>query len=107
MSWVIRWLGAEIYFIHVGHGMLFVLAVWIAVTQLPWWGVAIGAPLILFSVIGWLAEATIVLPYANHMIRDGATGAGGWTMGTSTTTPRGREVARRNGPSTQDNEIER
>jgi xanthosine utilization system XapX-like protein len=69
MRWVNYWLGGEIYFVHIGHGLLFGLVIVILALHLPWWGMLAGSPLILFSVVGWIAEATIVLPAANRLLK--------------------------------------
>lgn len=90
MRWVNYWLGAEIYFVHVGHGLLFGLVLVILALHLPWWAMLAGLPIILFSVVGWIAEATIVLPAANRLLA-GEPLAFSRTRGddTATTRPRG------------------
>jgi hypothetical protein len=77
MTWLNRWLSAEIYIVRIGHGLLFVLVVVIVALRLPWWALLAGSPLVLFSLVGWLAEATIVLSVANRLLdgRDGVLGA--------------------------------
>lgn len=90
MKWLNYWLGGEIYFVHLGHGLLFWIVVVILAYHLPWWAMLIGAPLILFSVVGWIAEATIVLPAANRLLAgEPLTFDGRRGDDTATTRPRG------------------
>lgn len=90
--------GAEIYFVHIGHGLLFWAVLAIVAFHVPWWAMLIGLPVAIGSVLGWLAEAQIVLPVANRLLRGGD--ADGMTA-TATIGPRGDGAARRDGPSTR------
>ena len=65
-----RLLGIEIYVVHVGHFLLFIGALILAL-NVPWWAVLVAAPLVGFGVIGWLYEASIVLPAARQLLRRG------------------------------------
>jgi hypothetical protein len=64
-----RLLGIEIYIIHVGHFLLFLSALAILALNVPWWAVLVAAPLVALGVIGWLYEASIVLPVARDLLR--------------------------------------
>jgi len=64
-----RYLSAEIFFVHIGHGALFVGALVIVGVALPWWALFIAAPLVLFSLFGWAYEAPFVLPAATRLWR--------------------------------------
>lgn len=59
-----RWLGTEITFVHVGHGLLFVGAAILLWRSVPWWFSVSLAPVFLFSLWFWLREASFVLPLA-------------------------------------------
>ena len=59
-----RFLGVEIYIIHVGHFLLFLGALVILALNVPWWAALVAAPLVGLGVLGWLYEASIVLPAA-------------------------------------------
>ena len=65
-----RILGIEIYFVHIGHFALFLGALVILAVNVPWWAVVLAAPLVAFGVIGWLYEASIVLPVARRLLRE-------------------------------------
>jgi len=64
-----RYLSAEIYFVHVGHGLLFWGVIALLVVELPWWASLLLLPLAAFSVAGWVYEARIVLPVATRLWR--------------------------------------
>jgi hypothetical protein len=75
LNWL---LGIEIYVMHVGHFLLFIAALVILSMNVPWWAALVGAPLAGFSVLGWLYEASIVLPVARQLFdRDAYTRGGG------------------------------
>jgi hypothetical protein len=94
-KWVNQWMGAEIYFVHIGHGVLFWIVIAIVALNVPWWGTLIGLPIVVFSILGWAAEAKIVLPVANRLLKgESALIAEGMTD-TATTRPRGEDAARR------------
>jgi hypothetical protein len=61
-------LGVEIYVVHVGHFLLFISALIILAVNVPWWTVLAAAPLVGLGVLGWLYEASIVLPAARQLL---------------------------------------
>ena len=61
-------LGIEIYIIHVGHFLLFIGALVILALNVPWWAVLVGLPLVVLGGLGWLYEASIVLPAARQLL---------------------------------------
>jgi hypothetical protein len=63
-----RLLGIEIYIVHVGHFLLFLGALVILALNVPWWAVLVAAPLVGLGVLGWLYEASIVLPAARQLL---------------------------------------
>jgi len=63
-----RLLGIEIYVVHVGHFLLFLGALVILALNVPWWAVLVAAPLVGLGVLGWLYEASIVLPAARLLL---------------------------------------
>jgi hypothetical protein len=65
-----RYLSLEIFFVHCGHGALFVAVLVIVALELPWWALLVGMPLVVFSLGGWMYEARIILPIANRLWRD-------------------------------------
>ncbi len=77
-----RWLGAEIYLIHFGHGLLYLGVLAIVAVNVPWWALLAGSPLILLSAAFWLYEARFVLPPASRMLR-GQSGVTGEEMMTT------------------------
>jgi hypothetical protein len=85
-KWINQWMGAEIYFVHIGHGVLFWVVLGVIAFNVPWWAMLLGLPVAAGSVLGWLAEARIVLPVANRLLRGG--GPEGMTD-TATTRPSG------------------
>jgi len=99
-----RWLGAEIYLIHFGHGLLYLGVLAIVAANVPWWALLAGSPLILLSAAFWLYEAQFVLPPASRMLRGQSSATGEEMMTTATTAPRSDEVARRDDETTEDNE---
>jgi len=96
-----QWLGAEIVFVHVGHGLLGVGVVAILGLNLPWWFLVAIVPVIAFSVWGWFQEASLVMPLARRYL-SGDPFSKERTIGTATTGPRGLRAARRERPSTDD-----
>ncbi|HEY5640875.1 MAG TPA: hypothetical protein VIW01_12590 [Dehalococcoidia bacterium] len=98
-----RWLGAEIYLIHFGHGLLYVAVLTIVAAHVPWWALLAGSPLILLSAAFWLYEASFVLPTASRMLRRQSAVAEEEMMTTATTTPRGGEAARRDDGTSENN----
>jgi hypothetical protein len=64
-----RYLGAEIVFVHVGHGLLFWVVLAILVLSLPWWASLLLAPLAVFSVAGWAYEGVIIWPVITRLWR--------------------------------------
>ena len=64
-----QFLGIEIYLIHVGHFLLFLGALLVLAINVPWWAVLVAAPLVGLGVLGWVYEASIVLPVARNLIR--------------------------------------
>lgn len=102
-----RWLGAEIYLIHFGHGVLYLVVLAIVALHVPWWALLAGAPLILLSAAFWLYEASFVLPPASRLLR-GQSGAPEETMMTTATTEtRGDEAVRRDDEPSENNEAMR
>jgi hypothetical protein len=71
-----RYLSAEIVFVHVGHGVLFWVALAILAVSLPWWASIILAPLALASVAGWAYEGVIVWPVVIRLWRGESAGSG-------------------------------
>lgn len=63
-----RILGVEIYVVHVGHFLLFLGALLILAINVPWWAILVATPLVGLGVIGWLYEASIVLPVARQLL---------------------------------------
>jgi hypothetical protein len=63
-----QWLGAEIVFVHVGHGLLGAGVVVILALHLPWWFMAALVPLVMFSLWGWFQEASLVMPVARRYL---------------------------------------
>ena len=70
-----RLLGIEIYIMHVGHFLLFIGALAILALNVPWWAVLVAAPLVGLGVLGWLYEASIVLPAARRLLSPSTEGA--------------------------------
>ncbi len=99
-----RWMGAEIYFVHIAHGLLFWAVVVIVALNVPWWAMLLGSPVIILSVWGWYAEATIVLPAANQLLSGESALTGKRMMTTATTAPRGEGTARQDEETSEDNE---
>lgn len=64
-----RCLGCEVALVHVGHGALYVGAIVLVALELPWWALLVGAPLILFSVLGWAYEGYLIWPLASRLLR--------------------------------------
>jgi hypothetical protein len=65
---VYQWLGFEIAFVHVGHGLLGVGVVVILAISLPWWFFLALTPLFVLSALGWYLESTLVLPIASRYL---------------------------------------
>ena len=99
-----RWLGAEIYVVHVGHELLFLFVLVIVAAHIPWWALLAGSPLILFSAAFWLYEAQIVLPAANQLLRGESAPTRKRVMTTATTAPRGDTTVRRDDERSEDDE---
>jgi hypothetical protein len=74
-----RLLGIEIYLVHTGHFLLFCAGLVILTLNIPWWAWLIGAPLVGFSVLGWIYEASIVLPIAGRLVGRASNDGGGTT----------------------------
>ncbi len=68
MKLMYQWLGAEIVFVHVGHGLLGAAVVVILALHLPWWFTLAITPVILFSLWGWFQEASLVMPVARRYL---------------------------------------
>jgi hypothetical protein len=85
-----QWLGAEIVFVHVGHGLLGAGVVAILALHLTWWFMLAITPVIAFSVWGWFQEASLVMPVARRFL-SGDPFPGQGMMGTATTRPGGRQ----------------
>lgn len=90
MRWVYQWLGAEIVFVHVGHGLLGAGVVAILIVSLPWWFTMAIVPVVLFSVWGWFQEASLVMPVARRYL-SGDPFPGAERMATATMGPDGRD----------------
>jgi len=99
-----RLLGAEIYLIHFGHGLLYLVVLAIVAVHVPWWALLAGSPLILLSAAFWLYEAQFVLPPASRMLRGQSGVPAERMMTTTTTSPRGDEAARQDDETIEDNE---
>ncbi len=97
-----RLLGAEIYLIHFGHGILYLVVLAIVAAHVPWWALLAGSPLVLLSAAFWMYEAKFVLPPASRMLRGQSGVPEEAMMTTSTTTPRGDEPARRDDETIED-----
>jgi hypothetical protein len=102
-DWINRWMGAEIYFVHIGHGLLFWAVVAIVALNVPWWVMLIGSPVIILSIWAWYAEATIVLPAANQLLSGENASAEKRMMSTATRAPRSNTTARRDEETNEDN----
>ena len=85
-----QWLGAEIVFVHVGHGLLGVGVVVILALNLPWWFLGLLVPIVAFSVWGWFQEASLVMPVARRYLSGDPFPRAEGTTATATTRPRGR-----------------
>jgi hypothetical protein len=59
-----RYLSIEVFFVHIGHGVLFWLVIAILAIELPWWTSLVLLPIALLSIAGWAYEARFVLPVA-------------------------------------------
>ena len=59
-----RYLSLEVFFVHVGHGVLFWVVIAILAIELPWWASLFLLPIALFSVAAWAYEGRFVLPVA-------------------------------------------
>jgi len=68
-----RYLSFEIFFVHIGHGVLFWGVLALLAIELPWWASLLLLPVAVFSVAGWAYEARIVLPVAARLWRGGPT----------------------------------
>ena len=99
-----RWMGAEIYFVHIAHGLLFCAVVVIVALNVPWWAMLLGLPVIIFSAWGWYAEAQIVLPAANQLLSGESAPTGKRMMSTATTAPRSSTTARLDEDTNEDDE---
>lgn len=99
-----RWLDAEIYLIHFGHGLLLLVVLVIVAARIPWRALLAGSPLTPFFTAFWLYEAQIVLPAANRLPRGASALTGERMMTTTTTAPRGDEAARRDAGKIEDDE---
>ncbi|MCI0813449.1 MAG: hypothetical protein J4O14_03000 [Chloroflexi bacterium] len=99
-----RWMGAEIYFVHIAHGLLFCAVVVIVALNVPWWAMLLGLPVIIFSAWGWYAEAQVVLPAANQLLSGESAPTGKRMMSTATTAPRSSTTARRDEDTNEDDE---
>lgn len=77
MRLVYQWLGAEIVFVHVGHGLLGLGALAILAFILPWWFTLAVSPLALFSLWFWFEEASVVMPLARRYLSGRPFGKGG------------------------------
>ncbi len=95
-------MGAEIYFVHIGHGLLFWAVVAIVALNVPWWAMLIGSPVIILSIWAWYAEATIVLPAANQLLSGESARTETRMMSTATTAPRSDTTARRDEETSED-----
>ena len=69
MKLVNRWLGLEIVFVQVGHGLLGAAALGLIAANVPWWLLLALLPLIVFSLGFWLMESSFVLPVARRLLR--------------------------------------
>ncbi len=75
MKLVNRWLGLEIVFVQVGHGLLGAAAAGLIASEAPWWLSLALLPLVVFSLLFWLYEARFVMPAAGRLLRgEGASG---------------------------------
>jgi hypothetical protein len=83
-----RWLGAEIVFVHVGHGLLGVGVIVILALNLPWWFLGLLVPIVAFSVWGWFQEASLVMPVASRYLWGDPFPRAEGTTATATTRPR-------------------
>ena len=97
MRLMYQWLGAEIVFVHVGHGLLGVGLMIILALHVPWWFTLAIAPVVLFSLWGWSKEASLVMPVARRYLSGDPFPA----PGTATTRPGGAAPADRDGASGQ------
>jgi len=70
--------------------------------NVPWWAMLIGLPVIILSIWGWYAEATIVLPAANRLLSGENASAEKRMMSTATTAPRSDTAARRDEETSED-----
>lgn len=99
-----HWLGAEIYAIHFGHGLLYIGVLAIVAWHAPWWALLAGLPLILLSAAFWLYEARFVLPPASRMLLGESGVPQEGMMTTATTPPHGDDAARRDDDTTRNDE---
>ena len=83
MKLMYQWLGAEIVFVHVGHGLLGAAVVVVLALHLPWWFMVGLVPLVIFSLWGWFKEASLVMPVARRYLSGDPFPA----AGTATTKP--------------------
>jgi len=102
--WVLRWLGFEIVFVQVGHGLVGAALLGIVAANAPWWFLPSIAPIVVFSLWFWLLESSFVMPVARELL---AGRSAGRMTAIATTRPRGEGVARPGGPSTPDRSNER
>jgi hypothetical protein len=69
MTFLNRYLSVEMFFVHIGHGVLFWVVIGILAVELPWWASLLLLPVAVFSVAGWAYEARFVLPVATRLWR--------------------------------------
>jgi hypothetical protein len=64
-----RYLSCEIFFVHIGHGVLFWVVIALLAVNLPWRASVLLLPIAVLSVAGWAYEARFVLPVATRLWR--------------------------------------
>ncbi len=81
MKLLYRWLGAEIVFVHVGHGLVGVGIIAVLAVSIPWWFTLALTPLIAFSLAFWLKESQFVMPVARRYLSGNPHPEGNWISG--------------------------
>lgn len=68
MKRLCRWLGFEIAFVQIGHGLIGAALLGLLAASAPWWLLLAVSPIVVFSLAFWMYESRLTLPVARDLL---------------------------------------
>lgn len=68
MKRLCRWLGFEIVFVQIGHGLIGAALLGLLAASAPWWFLLAVSPIVVLSFVFWMYESRLAFPVARELL---------------------------------------